>query len=122
MRPFIYGYTEDLRPITDLWQWSDLIESDRRIARADLGCVLVRTSFLAMHDGHLQIGLGPETSPRPFGTIVQLLPTAPRALSQWSDVEFFYATRDEALHGHARVVSMLSRLLDAHPPVTNEEG
>jgi hypothetical protein len=117
---FVYGYTEDLQPITDVWQWAKLIDSDRRIARADLGCAVVRTGFLAMDQGYP--GFGPAEDPRPFGTLVELLPTAPENLAAFDQLEFFYPTRDEALRGHARVVSMLSRLLDAHQPITIKEG
>ena len=125
MDGFIYGYTEDKVPITDITEFElALGNPNRAVARADLGCALVRTSYLVQD--HDMLGARPFTEPNPhpwiYGTLVDVYPNAPEPVWELDGREWFWGSRDDALEGHAATVAMLDAEIKAGEKLAAEDG
>ena len=120
MNGFIYGYTEDGAPITDVWEFERLLRDidARRVDHTDLAVVQVFTTNLLTDHNFTDPGRPPIT----FETWVEALPHCPAQVAQdWNNATFRYPNRVAAQAGHDQIVAEIKAAI-AQYTAANKEG
>lgn len=120
MNGFIYGYTEDGAPITDVWEFERLLRDidARRVDLTDLAVMVVHTTNLLTDHNFTDPGRPPIT----FETWVEALPHCPAQVAQdWNNATFRYPNRVAAQAGHDQIVAEIKAAI-AQYTAANKEG